>query len=82
VVSANVGPALQKAMRGIEKANPEALYGIVVNAAWTNKDRLPDSLLRDLLEHFSLSVSAIMRSDGHSRPILRISDQEVRRLDT
>jgi len=53
VVTGNVGQALQKAMRGIEKANPETLYGIFGDAAWTNKDRLPDSLLRDLLEHFS-----------------------------
>jgi type I restriction enzyme M protein len=53
VVATNVGQALQKAMRGIEKANPETLYGIFGDAAWTNKDRLPDSLLRDLLEHFS-----------------------------
>src|ERR1017187_9575217 len=52
-VTSNVGLALQKAMRGIEKANPETLYGIFGDAAWTNKDRLPDSLLRDLLEHFS-----------------------------
>jgi type I restriction enzyme M protein len=48
-----VGQALQKAMRGIEKANPETLYGIFGDAAWTNKDRLSDSLLRDLIEHFS-----------------------------
>ena len=53
VVTSNVGQALQKAMRGIEKANPETLYGIFGDAAWTNKDRLPDSLLRDLIEHFS-----------------------------
>lgn len=53
VVTSNVGQALQKAMRGIEKANPETLYGIFGDAAWSNKDRLPDSLLRDLLEHFS-----------------------------
>ena len=53
VVTANVGQALQKAMRGIEKANPETLYGIFGDAGWTNKDRLPDLLLRDLLEHFS-----------------------------
>jgi len=53
VVTANVGQALQKAMRGIEKGNPETLYGIFGDAGWTNKDRLPDSLLRDLLEHFS-----------------------------
>jgi type I restriction enzyme M protein len=52
-VVTNVGQALQRAMRGIEKANPETLYGIFGDAAWTNKDRLPDSLLRDLIEHFS-----------------------------
>ena len=52
-VTSNVGQALQKAMRGIEKANPETLYGIFGDAQWTNKDRLPDSLLRDLIEHFS-----------------------------
>ena len=53
VVTSNVGQALQKAMRAIETANPETLYGIFGDAGWTNKDRLPDSLLRDLLEHFS-----------------------------
>jgi type I restriction enzyme M protein len=52
-VATNVGAALQKAMRGIEKANPETLYGIFGDAQWTNKDRLPDALLRDLIEHFS-----------------------------
>ena len=52
-VTSNVGQALQKAMRGIEKANPETLYGIFGDAQWTNKDRLSDALLRDLLEHFS-----------------------------
>ena len=52
-VTSNVGQALQTAMRGIEKANPETLYGIFGDAQWTNKDRLPDSLLRDLIEHFS-----------------------------
>lgn len=52
-VTTNVGQALQKAMRGIEKANPETLSGIFGDAAWTNKERLPDSLLRDLMEHFS-----------------------------
>ena len=52
-VTTNVGQTLQKAMRGIEKANPETLYGIFGDAQWTNKDRLSDSLLRDLIEHFS-----------------------------
>jgi len=52
-VTTSVGQALQKAMRGIEKANPETLYGIFGDAQWTNKDRLSDALLRDLIEHFS-----------------------------
>lgn len=52
-VATNVGQALQTALRGIERANPETLYGIFGDAPWTNKDRLSDALLRDLMEHFS-----------------------------
>ena len=52
-IAANVGQALQTAMRGIEQANPHTLYGIFGDAQWTNKDRLSDALLRDLIEHFS-----------------------------
>ncbi len=52
-VTTNVGQALQKALRGIERANPETLYGIFGDAQWTNKERLSDALLRDLVEHFS-----------------------------
>jgi type I restriction enzyme M protein len=49
----NVGQMLQSAMRGIETANPDKLYGIFGDAQWTNKDRLSDAMLRDLIEHFS-----------------------------
>ncbi|NLF15990.1 MAG: SAM-dependent DNA methyltransferase [Lentisphaerae bacterium] len=52
-VATSVGQALQTALRGIEKANPETLYGIFGDAQWTNRDRLSDPLLRDLIEHFS-----------------------------
>ena len=52
-VAVNVGQSLQAALRGIEQANPHTLYGIFGDAQWTNKDRLPDKLLRDLIEHFS-----------------------------
>jgi type I restriction enzyme M protein len=52
-VTTHVGQALQTALRGVEKANPETLYGIFGDAQWTNKDRLSDALLRDLIEHFS-----------------------------
>src|SRR5712691_5091104 len=52
-VTTNVGQALQTALRGVEKANPETFYGIFGDAQWTNKDRLSDAMLRDLVEHFS-----------------------------
>lgn len=49
----NVGVAIQNAMRAIEKANPETLYGIFGDASWTNKNRLSDETLTNLIEHFS-----------------------------
>ena len=49
----NVGVALQDAMRSIEKANPETLYGIFGDASWTNKNRLSDETLINLIEHYS-----------------------------
>jgi type I restriction enzyme M protein len=58
----NVGQALQYALREIEKANPRTLFGIFGDAPWTNKERLSDQLLIDLLEHFSelpLSLRAV-----------------------
>ncbi|MBU3025904.1 type I restriction-modification system subunit M [Zobellia galactanivorans] len=58
----NVGVALQNAMREIEKANPDTLYGIFGDASWTNKNRLSDETLTNLIEHYSqhkLSLSNI-----------------------
>lgn len=49
----NVGIAIQDAMRDIEKANPETLYGIFGDASWTNKNRLSDETLTNLIEHYS-----------------------------
>jgi type I restriction enzyme M protein len=49
----NIGAALQEAMRAIEQANPDTLFGIFGDASWTNKDRLSDAILIDLIEHFS-----------------------------
>ena len=40
-------------MRAIEAANPDRLDGIFGDAPWTNKERLPDATLKNLLEHFS-----------------------------
>src|SRR3989338_2350469 len=55
----NVGMAIEKAMRQIEKANPDTLFGIFGDAQWTNKDRLSDETLINLLEHFSSKTLSI-----------------------
>lgn len=51
--ASHVGKAIQDALRTIEKANPDNLYGVFGDAQWTNKDRLPDRMLKELIEHFS-----------------------------
>ncbi len=58
IQTTSVGQALQQAMREIEKTNQRTLYGIFGDAQWTNKDRLSDELLVNLIDHFShLSLS-------------------------
>lgn len=57
--SKDVGRALQKAFRAIESANPSKLDGIFGDAPWTNKERLPDATLKNLLEHFSGQVLSL-----------------------
>lgn len=52
-VTNNVGLAIQNATRIIEQANPDTLQGIFGDASWTNKDRLSDEILNNLIEHFS-----------------------------
>lgn len=58
-VSENVGKAIVGAFRAIEKANVEKLQGVFGDAAWTNKNRLSDELLKDLIEHFSTKTLSL-----------------------
>lgn len=58
-VSENVGKAIMEAFHKIEASNPEKLQGIFGDASWTNKNRLPDRLLKDLLEHFSTKTLSV-----------------------
>ena len=54
--SENLGAALVGAMRQIEVANPETLYGVLSMFSaqkWTNKSILNDAKIRDLIEHLS-----------------------------
>ncbi len=55
----NVGAAIQKAMRAIETANPDLLDGIFGDAPWTNRERLPDETLKNLIEHFSTQTLSL-----------------------
>ena len=55
----NVGAAIQKAMRAIESANPHLLAGIFGDAPWTNRERLPDETLKNLIEHFSTQTLSV-----------------------
>ncbi len=55
----NVGAAIQKAMRAIETANPDLLDGIFGDAPWTNRERLPDETLKNLIEHFSTQTLSV-----------------------
>ncbi|MBQ3523291.1 MAG: SAM-dependent DNA methyltransferase [Clostridia bacterium] len=58
-VSENVGLAIVNAFHAIEKANIDQLQGVFGDGAWTNKNRLPDALLKDLIEHFSSKTLSI-----------------------
>lgn len=48
----NIGYALATALREIERANPDTLYGIFGDTQWANKERLPNALMGKLLNQF------------------------------
>lgn len=52
-VTVNVGQAISKALNEIQKVNAQQLQDIFGDAAWTNKERLSDAMLCQLIEHFS-----------------------------
>lgn len=63
--SKNIGEAIQNALRLIEAKN-ERLLGVFGDAQWTNKERLPDHLLSDLIQHFSkipLGIKSVAQDD-------------------
>jgi type I restriction enzyme M protein len=58
-VPKNVGMAIQSALRQLESANPDLLAGIFGDAPWTNRERLPDETLKNLIEHFSTQTLSV-----------------------
>jgi type I restriction enzyme M protein len=67
-------------MREIEKANPDTLYGVFGDAQWSNKERLSDALLKDLIEHFSKlplgnrNVTSDLLGDAYEYLIKKFAD--------
>lgn len=76
----NVGQAIQRSMREIEKANPNTLYAIFGDVQWSNKDRLSDALLVDLVDHFSqmslrnASIPSDILGDAYEYLIKKFAD--------
>lgn len=76
----NVGTALQKAINGIEKANFDMLHDVFGDAQWTNKRRMSDEKMLDLIEHFSkmnLTVSNVphdIMGEGYEYLIKKFAD--------
>jgi type I restriction enzyme M protein len=82
---ANVGAALARSMREIERANPETLYRVFGAADWGNKEILSDETLKDLIEQLSetqlgnRSVTTDILGDGYEYLIGRFADVTKRK---
>jgi type I restriction enzyme M protein len=82
-VSENVGVAIVNAMNGIERANPDTLSGVFSSfddANWTDKTKLSDERLKNLIEHMSkikvgnTNYSADVMGDSYEFLIKKFAD--------
>ena len=82
-VSENVGLAIVNAMVGIERANPDTLGGVFSSfddANWTDKNKLSDERLKNLIEHMSKikvgneNYSADVMGDAYEYLIKKFAD--------
>lgn len=81
--SVNVGNSIVNAMSGIERANPDTLNGVFSSfddATWTDKSKLSDDRLKDLIEHMSSikvgnnNYSADVMGDAYEFLIKKFAD--------
>lgn len=81
--SENVGSAIVTAMVGIERANPDTLFGVFSSfddANWTDKSKLSDERMKDLVEHMSKikvgndNYSADVMGDSYEFLIKKFAD--------
>lgn len=76
----DVGAALQKALTGIENANFDMLHDVFGDAQWTNKRRMSDEKMLDLIEHFSkmkLTIAEVphdIMGEGYEYLIKKFAD--------
>ncbi len=79
----DVGKAIVDAMGGIERANPESLAGVFSSfddATWTDKNKLSDERLKNLIEHMSKikvgnnNYSADVMGDSYEFLIKKFAD--------
>ncbi len=82
-VSMDVGSAIVMAMNGVERANPDTLFGVFSSfddATWTDKAKLTDERLKNLVEHMSSirvgnhDYSADVMGDAYEFLIKRFAD--------
>jgi len=81
--SENIGTAIINAMMGIERANPDTLSSVFSSfddASWTDKGKLSDERLKDLVEHMSRlkvgnrNYSADVMGDAYEYLIKKFAD--------
>ena len=81
--SEDVGKAIVDAMMGIEHANPDSMAGLFSSfddANWTDKTKLDDERLKDLIEHMSAlpvgnrNYSADVMGDAYEYLIKKFAD--------
>lgn len=79
----NIGTAIINAMIGIERANPDTLNGVFSSfddAVWSDKSKLSDERLKDLVEHMSKikvgnnDYSADIMGDSYEYLIKKFAD--------
>lgn len=79
----NVGVAIVNAMNGIERTNPDTLNGVFSSfddANWTDKNKLSDERLKNLVEHMSKikvgnkNYSADVMGDSYEFLIKKFAD--------
>jgi len=79
-ISRDIGRELVNCYQAIEAANPQRLQGAFGNAAWTDKEQMPDETLKNLIEHLSehsLTLSNVPEDelgDGYEYLIKQFAD--------